>query len=227
MTEFTFANNAFATIATSEVGPTATTVDVDSDSTLPDLESGYTLRCNLVQLDSNGDVQAREIVDITNIDSNGTQLTIERGKENTAAITVYAGDRVELRDTAAMLKSLRHTAEELIIPISPEDSHAQAGDAMSFQLYYDRDFLAIGLSASEGPVGANAEVDLLNGSTSLLNTVVSIDDGESSSNTASTPPDLNASTLTKWTKYTVRFDQVGSTSGGKGYKLHLIVRRQA
>lgn len=61
----------------------------------------------------------------------------------------------------------------------------------------------------------------LNGTT-ILSTKISIDAGENTSLTASTPPVISTTTLPKGSKITVDFDQVGAIDTGKAHTIYLI-----
>lgn len=225
MADFLFANNVVMTITDSEVTTGATIINVDDASGCPTPVADKTLRGTLVQLDSNGEEQGNEIVDITAIDSNLTELTVVRERESTSALTLVAGDRVELRITAEMLASFQ-LYQEITIPLSSETADAEAATAVtSWFPEYDYKLHSIAMVASDAPTGSAAEMDMNDEGVSMLSTVVSIDAGEDTSDTAATPPVISDSTITAGNKYTFDLDQVGATNPGKGYKARLVVSR--
>lgn len=80
------------------------------------------------------------------------------------------------------------------------------------------DFVATEVRANvlTAPTGAKLICDIKKDGFSILSTLLSIDDGEKTSLTASVPAQINASTLENDKILTIEVTQVGSTIAGKG-----------
>jgi hypothetical protein len=218
MADFLFANNVSTTL-NGAVGTGDTTWTVADGSILPTPIAGKTLRATAIKT-SDGTV---EIVDITAISTN--DLTVTRAREGTTALAFADGDTVELRITKEMLESFQ-LYQEITIPLSSETADAAAATAVtSWFPEYDYKLHSIAVVASVAPTGSTAEFDMNDEGVSMLSTVVSIDAGEDTSDTAATPPVISDTTITAGNKYTFDIDQVGATIAGKGYKARLVVSR--
>ena len=71
------------------------------------------------------------------------------------------------------------------------------------------------------PTGSNAIFDVKMNGTSILSTLVSIDDGEKTSKTATTPAVISTNTLVDDNELTIECTQIGSTVAGKGLTITL------
>jgi hypothetical protein len=79
-------------------------------------------------------------------------------------------------------------------------------------------------SSAKAVTGAALIVDINKNGASILSTKLSIDAGEESSVTAAAPVVITDTAFPDNTEITIDFDQVGSTSAGKGVKVYLIWR---
>ena len=77
-------------------------------------------------------------------------------------------------------------------------------------------------TVSTAPVGSTIEVDINEGGTSILSTVISIDASEKTSETAATAPVISDTALADDAEITIDIDQIGSTTAGAGLKVYLI-----
>jgi len=77
-------------------------------------------------------------------------------------------------------------------------------------------------SVTAAPTGANLVVDINEGVSSILSTKLSIDAGEKTSVTATTPPVISDANLADDAEITIDIDQIGSTIAGAGLKVYLI-----
>lgn len=132
MASFIFANNATSTLAAS-LSDTATTLDVavGEGALFPDLSHSYPSLANerfpVTLEDASGNL---EIVYCT--ERSGDTFTVIRGQEGTTARAFAAGDKIELRATAA---SLLQTPE-----IGTFDFHLNFSGANTDNVYYNRTF---------------------------------------------------------------------------------------
>lgn len=77
-------------------------------------------------------------------------------------------------------------------------------------------------SVNTAPTGSTLNVDINEGGTSVLSTVITIDASEETSTTAATSPVISDSAIADDAEITVDIDQVGSTAAGKGLKVCMI-----
>ena len=80
-------------------------------------------------------------------------------------------------------------------------------------------------SVSTAPTGANIEVDINEAGVSVLSTILSIDAGEETSDTAAIPAVISDSALADDAEITIDADQVGSTVAGVFLIVYLIGTR--
>jgi hypothetical protein len=76
-------------------------------------------------------------------------------------------------------------------------------------------------NVNTAPVGSTINIDIKRAGTSIFSTLLSIDDGEKTSLTATTPAVLSTTSLSDDDELVVSIEQVGSTTPGKGLKLWL------
>jgi hypothetical protein len=81
------------------------------------------------------------------------------------------------------------------------------------------------VNESDPPTGSSLVVDINEAGTSVLSTKLSIDPGESTSDTAATPAVISDAALARNAEITVDIDQVGGTNPGRGLKVTLYVTR--
>lgn len=80
-------------------------------------------------------------------------------------------------------------------------------------------------SVSTAPTGSTIVIDINESGTTVLSTKLSIDASEKTSTTAATPPVISDSALADDAEITIDFDQVGSSTAGKGVVVTLIGTR--
>lgn len=115
------------------------------------------------------------------------------------------------------------TTESLIIAVSDETTQLTTGAAkVTFRMPYAFTVSEVRASVATAPTGSAIEVDINEGGVSILSTVLSIDDGEKTSETAATPAVISDASLADDAEITIDIDQVGSTTGGAGLKVTLI-----
>ena len=78
-------------------------------------------------------------------------------------------------------------------------------------------------TVTTAPTGSIMIIDVnLNGTTLMTSDKISIDAGDKTSDTATTPPDLTTTALTENGVITVDIDQIGSSVAGTGLKVYLV-----
>lgn len=65
-------------------------------------------------------------------------------------------------------------------------------------------------------------IDIQQNNVSILSTNITLDSGEKTSTTATTPPVISTATLTDDAEIEIRIDQIGETTPGQGLKVYLI-----
>lgn len=83
----------------------------------------------------------------------------------------------------------------------------------------------VSVNVVTAPTGSTAIFDINEGGTSILSTKISIDAGETNSETAATPPVISDSSIAANAIITVDIDQVGSTVTGAGGKVWMYYTR--
>lgn len=120
--------------------------------------------------------------------------------------------------------SANGVTESLIISIGDETTAATTGTAkVTFRMPYAFTLTDIRASCTTAPTGSSATIDVNDGGTSIMTTnKLSIDAGETTTETAATAPTLTDTSLADDAQITIDIDQVGSTVAGAGYKVTLI-----
>lgn len=120
--------------------------------------------------------------------------------------------------------SANGVTESLIIAVGDETTAATTGTAkVTFRMPYAFTLTGIRASCTTAPTGSTAILDVNDGGTSIMTTnKLSIDAGETTTQTAATAPTLTDTSLADDAEITIDIDQVGSTVAGAGYKVTLI-----
>ena len=131
----------------------------------------------------------------------------------TASGEVAAGDHTHQNPT-----------ESIIVACSDESTELTSGAARTtFRMPYGFTLTGVRASLTTSSTSGAVQVDVNEGGTSVLSTVVSIDQGEKTSTTAATPPVISDSALVDDAEMTVDIDAAGT--GAAGLKVALIGRR--
>lgn len=118
-------------------------------------------------------------------------------------------------------------SQALIIPVSDESTALTIGAGkMTFRMPYAFKLLGVRASVNTAPVGATLNIDINENGVSVLSTVLSIDAGEKTSTTATTPAVISDADIADDAEITIDIDQVGSSVAGAGLKITLIGSRQ-
>lgn len=115
------------------------------------------------------------------------------------------------------------TASDIGVAVSDEITPLTTGAAkITFRTPYAMTLTDVRASVNVAPTGSNLIVDINNSGTTILSTKISIDVGEKTSTTASTPPVISDTSLADDSEITIDIDQIGSSVSGKGLKVWLI-----
>jgi hypothetical protein len=113
--------------------------------------------------------------------------------------------------------------QSFIIACSDETTDLTTGTAKAtFRMPYAFTLTGVRASVTTAPTGANLEVDINEGASSILSTVISIDAGDKTSVGATTAAVISDSSLADDAEITIDVDQIGSTVAGAGLKVTLI-----
>jgi hypothetical protein len=117
-------------------------------------------------------------------------------------------------------------SEVLGVACSDETTDLATGTGVvTFRMPFAMTLTAVRASVTTAPTGDDIEVDINEGGSTVLSTVLSIDDGEKTSTTAATAAVISDSALADDAEITIDIDQVGSTTAGAGLKVWLIGTR--
>lgn len=115
------------------------------------------------------------------------------------------------------------TASDIGVAVSDEITPLTTGAAkITFRTPYAMTLTDVRASVNVAPTGSNLIVDINNSGATILSTKISIDVGEKTSTTASTPPVISGASLADDSEITIDIDQIGSSVSGKGLKVWLI-----
>lgn len=184
------------------------------------------------QLGGNLDVDGKSIVSTLNgnitLAPNGTGNVALGNYTLDADATVGAGQdkHVLTYDNSVGLISLKATTEVLIVAVGDEDTDLTTGTAKTtFRAPFAATLSEIRASVKSAPTGAALTVDVNVASSSVFSTLLTIDAGETTSETAATAAVIGTSAVADDAEITVDIDQVGSTDAGTGLKVALYWTR--
>ncbi len=125
---------------------------------------------------------------------------------------------------AKMISSI--SLEAIGVACSDETTDLTTGTAKAtFRMPYALTVTAVRANVNTAPVGSSIIVDINDGAASILSTKLSIDAGEKTSTTATTPPVISDTALADDAEITIDIDQIGSGTAGKGLKVWIIGKR--
>jgi len=110
----------------------------------------------------------------------------------------------------------------LIIACSDEATNLTTGTAkVTFRAPYAMTVTAVKANVNTAPAGSTIIVDINEEGTSILGTKLSIDASEKTSVTAASAATITDSTIANDAEMTIDIDQIGSSTAGKGLKVHI------
>jgi len=115
---------------------------------------------------------------------------------------------------------------EITLAVTDEISNISTGTSkITFRMPIDMTLTDVRSSVNTAPVGSDIQVDINIDGSSVLSTILSIDDGTETSVGSASPAVISNNSLTIDSEITIDIDQIGSTTAGKGLKLILIGER--
>jgi len=116
--------------------------------------------------------------------------------------------------------------ESIIIACSDETTNITTGTAkVTFRMPYAFTLTGVRASVNTAPTGSTIIIDINENGTTILSTKLSIDAGEETSTTAASAAVISDASLADDAEITIDFDQVGSSTPGKGVKVTLLGSR--
>lgn len=136
----------------------------------------------------------------------GAGVSAVAGGENTTIVTIPGGQELPL-----------------IIAASDETTDLTTGDAkVTFRMPTGFTLTKVKASVTNPPTGSTLIINIREGGVDILSTPITIDAGETTSETAVTPPVISDANLASDAEMKIDLDQIGSTLAGKGLKITLI-----
>lgn len=146
----------------------------------------------------------------------------ETNAETAETNAELAETNAETAATAAAASAALAALDQLGLAISDEVSVLTAGTAkLTFRMPYAMTLSEVRANVNTAPTGSTLVVDINKNGTTMLSIKLSIDAGEKTSVTATTPAVISVTALASDDELTVDIDQVGSTVAGKGLKIWL------
>jgi hypothetical protein len=108
------------------------------------------------------------------------------------------------------------------IAVSDEVSLLSIGLKYSFRMPTEFNLTKVKSSLTQAPSGSTLTVDVKKNGTSIFSTLLTIDAGETTSETANVPAVLSTTSFTNDDEITIYITQIGSTNAGRGLKLWFI-----
>jgi len=125
--------------------------------------------------------------------------------------------------TATFASYITKNFETIIVALTDQTENASVGtDKVTFRAPYGITLTSVRASSAVAPVGSELIMDINEGGSSILSTKLSIDAGETTSTTATTPAVISDSALADDALISLDIDQVGSGTSGAGVKVYLL-----
>jgi len=160
------------------------------------------------------------------VDSNGNSLEDLERFEYGEITSPSSSDLEDLIDTLNSYiddDSVAGTPIQVGVAVTDELSNISTGTAkVTLRIPRAMTLSDVRASVNTAPTGADIQVDINEDGVSILSTVISIDDGDETSEDSATPPVISDTGLADDAEITIDIDQVGSTISGKGLKVWLI-----
>jgi hypothetical protein len=113
--------------------------------------------------------------------------------------------------------------ESIYIPVGDESSPLTASLRKAvFRMPYDFILTKVKASLSSAPTGGTTSIDITQNSSSIFSTLLTINDGETTSNTAAIPAVLSVTELFDDDEISVDINIVAPLDKGTGLKIWLI-----
>ncbi len=113
--------------------------------------------------------------------------------------------------------------ESIVIAASDETTNITAGtNKVTWRMPYAFTLTAVRASVNTAPTGSTIIIDINEGGTTILSTKLSIDASELTSTTAASAAVISDTALADDAAMSIDFDQVGSSTPGRGVKVTLL-----
>jgi hypothetical protein len=111
------------------------------------------------------------------------------------------------------------------IALSDSATELTTGNGDSWDAMFDYSIDSVRIGVNLPPTGSNLSVDINKNGTSIFSTEITIDAGDSTSVTATTPYSLSTTTVNYNDRMNAVVNSVGSTFGGAGIKLYIYATK--
>ena len=124
---------------------------------------------------------------------------------------------------AAALKATNRVNDPIILVIGDETTAQTVADGkLTFRMPYAFTLTSVRASLVTAPTDADFVVDITEGGTTILSTLLTIDATEKTSTTSAAPAVISDPDLADDAEIVINVDQIGSTVAGAGLKVYLI-----
>jgi len=166
-----------------------------------------------------------------NLKADNSALTTHTSNiANPHSVTKAQVGLTNVDDTTDLNKPIS-TATQAVIDALPYTLSAACSDINSdlavgtnkarFAMPFGMELTEVFTGLGDVPTGSNFITDIQLNGTTILSTLISIDAGENTSLTATTPPVISTTTIPKGGIITVEFTQIGAINTGKSHTINL------
>ena len=152
----------------------------------------------------------------------GTMVYVTNGTTNKGLWAVTTADTITIGTTSVAIARARLQQEVLPVACSDEGSILTTGTKVTFRMPYAMDLTSAkgSLTTAQGS-GSIFTVDVQKNGVSIFSTKITIDNGEKTTATATTPNVLSTTSLAADDEITIIIDQIGDGTA-TGLKVYLI-----
>ena len=124
---------------------------------------------------------------------------------------------------AAALKTINRVNDPIILLVGDETTpQTVADDKLTVRMPYAFTLTDVRASLATAPTDADFVVDITEGGTTILSTLLTIDATDKASTTSAAPVVISDPDLADDAEIVINVDQIGSTVAGAGLKVYLI-----
>ena len=130
---------------------------------------------------------------------------------------------IPVRILAAALKTINRVNDPIILLVGDETTpQTVADDKLTVRMPYAFTLTDVRASLATAPTDADFVVDVTEGGTTILSTLLTIDATDKTSTTSAAPVVISDPDLADDAEIVINVDQIGSTVAGAGLKVYLI-----
>lgn len=153
----------------------------------------------------------------------GTYFTVSSGD---VLIDTDVIDTEHYAEDSVDITALKEIPISIGVACSDETTDLTTGPAkVTFRAPYAFTLTGVRANVNTAPTDATLNVDINEGGSSVLSTVITIDATEETSTTAATAAVISDAAIADDAEITIDIDQIGSTAAGKGLKVWLLGTR--